>query len=350
MKIHINHVPGSYSDRWIKYCIESQIPFKIVNCYDSLIVSQLEDCLGLMWHWDLNDYRSLLVARQLTHSLEKKGIKIFPDINTCWHYDDKIGQKYLLETIKAPMVGTHVFYSEIDALQWIETTSFPKVFKLRCGSGSANVKLVENRSRARQLVYQAFRNGFHPVDPIGRLKERIWLLNRDRNLEAAKKVAGGIARLVIKTEIEKYAPIEKGYVYFQDYIPKNVYDTRLIVVGDRCFGLRRYCRSGDFRASGSGLFSYNPGLIDMQMVKLSFDVAKKLGAQSVAFDLLMDSGRPKIIEMSYCYTIDCCDRCHGYWDSNLNWHEGAFEPQRFILDDFVKSLYIHEEKLVYSEN
>jgi hypothetical protein len=242
------------------------------------------------------------------------------------------------------MVGTHIFYHKEDALQWIESTTFPKVFKLRCGSGSANVKLAENKTRARHLVNQAFGSGFHPVDPVGRLKERLWLLKRDQNLEAVKKIAGGIARLVVPKEAEKFAAMEKGYVYFQDYVPGNEYDTRLIVVGDRCFGLRRYCRTGDFRASGSGLFSYNPDLIDLGMVELSFDTARKLGVQSVAFDLLIDQGKPKIIEMSYCYTIDCCDRCHGYWDSHFNWHPGSFEPQEFILDDFLQSLTVTAEK------
>src|SRR5665811_866213 len=116
MKIAIHHTPESFSDRWISYCQEKQIAFKLVNCYDSDIVAQLDNCKGLMWHWNQNDYKAALFARQLTLSLEKKGIKIFPDVNTAWHFDDKVGQKYLLEAIEAPFIKSHVFYSKQDAL------------------------------------------------------------------------------------------------------------------------------------------------------------------------------------------------------------------------------------------
>jgi hypothetical protein len=97
MKIAIHDHTGSFSDRWIRYCEENQVPYKPVNCYDSDIVTQLDDCKGLMWHWNQNDYKATLCARQLTISLHKKGIKVFPDINTAWHPDDKVGRKYLLE-------------------------------------------------------------------------------------------------------------------------------------------------------------------------------------------------------------------------------------------------------------
>ena len=109
MKIAIHHTPESYSDLWIQYCEEKQITFILVNCYDSDIVAQLDKYDGLMWHWNQNDYKAALFARQLTISLEKKGLKVFPDINTAWHHDDKVGQKYLLEAIGAPFVKSYVF-------------------------------------------------------------------------------------------------------------------------------------------------------------------------------------------------------------------------------------------------
>ena len=145
MKIAIHEDAGSFSDRWIKYCNENQVPYKLVNCYDSDIISQLDDCQGLMWHWSQNDYKAVLFARQLTISLEKKEIKVFPDVNTAWHFDDKVGQKYLLEAIGAPLVKSYVFYSRQEALDWLDTTTFPKVFKLRSGASSVNVSLAKTK-------------------------------------------------------------------------------------------------------------------------------------------------------------------------------------------------------------
>ena len=147
MKIAIHKRKDSISDRldiWIEYCQSNNIPYKIVDCYQNDILAQLSDCDGLMWHWDLNDYKAALFSKQLTLSLEKKGLKVFPSGSTAWHYDDKVGQKYLLESINAPLVPTHIFYSKSDALDWIKSARFPLVFKLRGGAASINVKLVKN--------------------------------------------------------------------------------------------------------------------------------------------------------------------------------------------------------------
>ena len=97
MKIAIHHTPGSFSDRWISYCNDNNIEFKIVNCYDNDIVSQLDDCNALMWHHHHGNYKDVLFAKQLLYSLQVSGKKCFLIFNTTWHFDDKVGQKYLLE-------------------------------------------------------------------------------------------------------------------------------------------------------------------------------------------------------------------------------------------------------------
>ena len=335
MRIAIHKRAGSFSDIWIDHCIENEIPYKEVNCYDNNIIDELKGCDGLMWHWDITDYRSDLLARQLTQSLEKMNIQVFPNNNTGWHYDDKVGQKYLLEAIDAPFINSYVFFSKSDTENWLSRTSFPKVFKLRGGAGSSNVKLVKNKHVAQKLVNIAFGKGFSQTNPFKRLKERIWMLRRDKDFIAAKRLLTGIARLVLKNELEKFSHKEKGYIYFQDFIPKNDFDIRLVVVGTKCFGLRRFCRKGDFRASGSGLKDYDNTKISTECVQIAFDTTKKLDAQSVAFDFIEHHGEFKIIEISYAFTSL---QFPGYWDKNLNWHNELVSPQKFMVDEFVNSL------------
>jgi glutathione synthase/RimK-type ligase-like ATP-grasp enzyme len=339
MKIAIHDHAGSFSDRWKKYCDENGVPYKLVNCYDSDIISNLDDCKGLMWHWNMNDYKAVLFARQLTISLEKKGIKVFPDVNTAWHHDDKLGQKYLLEAIGAPLVKSYLFYSRQEAFDWLDKTTFPKVFKLRGGAGSVNVSLVKTKKKAKQLIKKAFGTGFPHINRFTRLKDRIWVLKRDKNLTAIRGVVSGLARIFIPTEVERFSHNEKGYIYFQDFIPKNEYDTRLVVIGDRCFGIRRYCRKNDFRASGSGILRYEPKLFDKRCIQIAFEIAKKLQTQSVAFDFIWDNEEPKIVEISYCFSMGSAyDDCPGYWDNNLNWHEKIVNPQYFMIEDFIEEL------------
>ena len=270
-------------------------------------------------------------------SLEKKGISIFPDVYTSWHYDDKIGQKYLLEAIDAPLVKSYVFYTKKEALDWLEKATFPKVFKLRGGAGSINVSLVKTKRKAIFLIKKAFGNGFSHINRIHRLENRIWVLRRDKNFSAFKKVLTGFVRIFIPNEEERFSHNEKGYIYFQDFIPENDCDIRLFVIGSRCFGFRRFCRKGDFRASGSGLWDPNPNQINKKSINIAFTVAKKMGSQSIAFDFVLDGQFPKIIEISYCFPPCAPDCCPGYWDENLEWHEEKINAEVFMIRDFLKN-------------
>ncbi|MFC0875454.1 RimK family alpha-L-glutamate ligase [Saccharicrinis sp. FJH2] len=335
MKIGIHKTPGSFSDSWLKYCKENNISYKLVNCFASDIIEQLNDCDGLMWHWDQNCYKAALFARQLTFSLEKKGIHVFPSIDTSWHHDDKVGQKYLLESIKAPFVDSFVFYSKNDALKWIEKTSFPKVFKLKGGAGSINVKLVTNKKNAYKIVRKAFGKGFSHIDRIQRLKDRVWALKRDKNLKSLKEFVTGIIRLFVSSDVEKYTGNSKGYVYFQEFIPENKTDTRIVIVDDRCYGMIRFCRKGDFRASGSGLKSFNHNDIPTSCIKIAFEVSQQLNMQAVAFDFINHNGSYKIIEISYCFVTT---QFPGYWDKKYVWHDESSSPQIYMIEKFISNL------------
>lgn len=334
--IHDSKEKHFFSDRWIEYCSRNNIPFKVVNAYDNDIINQLNDCDIFMWHHSNYDYRDALFAKQLIYSLETIGIKVFPDFNTTWHFDDKVGQKYLLEAIDAPLVPSYVFYNKKDARKWIESTSFPKVFKLRGGSGSSNVQLVENKHKAKKLIKKAFGKGFSQFDKFNHLKFRY------KNFRAGKEsfvgVLKGIVRLFIGNKYSNMVPKEKGYVYFQDFIPNNKFDIRIVVIGgERAAGEKRYVRKNDFRASGSGDFNYED--IDLKAVEIAFDVSKRLNLQSVAFDFVLDSNKqPLIVEMSYGFGVEGISNAPGYWDSTLNWHEGKFNPQEWMVEDLILSL------------
>lgn len=98
----------------------------------------------------------------------------------------------------------------------------------------------------------------------------------------------------------------------------------------------RYCRDNDFRASGSGLTDFNPRLIDPEVVRIAFETAEKLKSQSVALDFIKDRDGYKIIEMSYAFISTSFP---GYWDTNLTWHEGNAVPQRYMIENFINSIF-----------
>jgi glutathione synthase/RimK-type ligase-like ATP-grasp enzyme len=343
MKIGIHHRPGSFSDYWIEYCDSNRIAYKLVDCTQSNILQQLEDCDALMWHWYQSDPKGVLFARQLVYSLEAMGKMVYPNSSTCWHFDDKVGQKYLLEAIGAPLVPSFVFYDRNEAYKWVEdpTTTFPKVFKLRGGASSVNVKLVRTRSDAKKLVRIAFGRGFSSRNTFNNLKDRIDLFLEKKNKEALVGVVKGIGKFFISNDFERLSSREKGYVYFQEFMKGNSFDTRVVVVGDRCFGIRRYNRENDFRASGSGKSGRTPDLFDKRCLQIAFDTAARLNTQSIAFDFIFDEKKnPLIVEMSFGFRTQVYP---GYWDRNLKWHEGECNSQYYFMETFVESVMNSKE-------
>lgn len=334
MKIGIHDRSGSFSIRWIKYCEEKNIEYKLVNAFDNDIIKQLQDCTFFLWHHHHKHFRDTLVAKNILFSLEQAGIKVFPNFNTGWHFDDKIAQKYILEAIEAPLVPSYVFYDKKQALNWAESTIYPKVFKLKGGAGSANVRLVKNKDEALKLINKAFKKGFPQFDRIGNLNDRINKFKSGQTGVLGLLKSG--ARLFISTEYSKQQNNERGYVYFQDFLPGNTYDIRIIVIGERAFALKRLVRENDFRASGSGKLVYNHTEIDSKCIEISFEVNRKLNSQCTAFDFIFDEeNNPVIVEISYGFAADAYDSCPGYWDKSLNWHEGSFNPQEWILQNII---------------
>lgn len=340
IKLAIHNSSAGFHPRWIVYCEDQQISFKRVNCHASDIIEQLRGCDGLLWHHSHMNPSDLLVAKAILSALEHSGFRVFPDWRTSWHFDDKVAQKYLFEAIDAPFVPAWVFLDRCAAMDWVESTTFPKVFKLRGGAGSSNVRLVRNRDEARRLVRRAFGSGFSNYDALVSLKER-W-----RKFRLGKagpfEVVKGLARFMRPPPFARALGREAGYAYFQEFIPGNHSDTRIIVIDGKAFALKRYVRDNDFRASGSGHMAYAREEFDERCARIAFDVTERLGSQCAAYDFVFNAqNEPLMVEVSYGFSPEGYDACPGYWDRSLQWHEGPFNPQGWMVESLIKSLRLN---------
>lgn len=338
MKLAIHHTEGTFSSRWIEYCKHSGIEFKIVDCYSTNIINDLNDCAVLLWHHFQTSPKSVLISKQILFALEHSGKRVFPDFLTEWHFDDKLGQKYLLEAIGAPLVSCVAFYDKKKALMWAEKAYFPKVFKLRGGAGSSNVELIKSRTQAKRIIRKAFGRGFSQYNSLAIFK--------DVYMRYLKKKASFVDLLLSAGHIitpplySKIMGRERGYVYFQDYIKGNDFDIRVVVIDNKAFAIKRMVRNNDFRASGSGEILYDKEFFNEELIRLSFNLANKLKAQCIAFDFLYDGITPKLLEISYGFVPEGYDKCPGYWDNSLFWHTGTFNPYGWIIDSIVKDLSV----------
>jgi glutathione synthase/RimK-type ligase-like ATP-grasp enzyme len=301
-------------------------------------MSQLRGFDGLLWHWVHYEPCAQLVARQIIASIEMQNLKVFPNTATCWHFDDKIAQKYLLEAVAAPLAPSHVFFDKQEARQWIDRAEFPKVFKLRCGAGSQSVRLVKTKREAIKLCDRAFAKGFAAVN--GYFNDAKTKARKINNMSQAMEKLRRMPKSIYASSFQKqFLPRQKGYIYFQDFLPDNKFDTRITVIGNRAFGFKRNNRPNDFRASGSGNIIYDTEGLDKRCIAIAFHVVAKLKAQSLAFDFILNENHdPQITEISYCYQNKAIHDCPGYWDDKMRWHESHVWPEDAILMDLLHEI------------
>ena len=306
----------------------NQIPYIDLHIDQPDFWERVKECDVFIYRWSQID-RHRQIAQTILPIIENElKIKCFPNQKTCWHFDDKIKQYFLLKQYDFPITESFVFYKKKDALEWLDRASFPIVFKLYGGAGSLNVSLAKTKREVRKLIKRMFGRGIKPgAIPIGNV--------RFHSLKTYfRKTLGPLYYRYITGETDDWNK-HKGYVLFQKYLPGNNFDTRVTIIGSRAFAFRRMNRKNDFRSSGSGLIDYDRREISLEMVKMAFEICKKLEFQTMAFDFLYNENKIEFCEISYSYDDKAIQRCTGYWDSELSWHEGHFWPQYCHLVDLL---------------
>lgn len=261
-------------------------------------------------------------------------IPCFPNWATSWHFDDKVKQYYLLKQHGFPIIESFIFWEKEAALRWLEAAKIPVVFKLKGGAGSSNVILIRNKANAKRLITRIFGKGVRS----GRVDDKNSLQQKYYNPYAKLRRCVGDMLRKMRGEYEPlFWQIEKGYVFFQTFLPNNPFDTRVSIIGDRAFAFTRFNRKDDFRASGSGHINYETDKIDKLAIEIAFKISEKLNFQSMSYDFLINEDKElEICEISYTYVDTAVYNCPGYWEKDLRWHEGHYWPQYFQLMDALK--------------
>ena len=290
-----------------------------------------------MWRWAHFSGMGR-IARRLLPVIERElKLSVYPDQSTCWHYDDKIAQAYLLEAAGINIPKTWVWFDQDAALEWATTAAYPMVLKLAAGAGSTNVRMIDNVDEACKWIRVLFSRRVTSLNPMQVAESGL-----QRRVRAA-------ARILVKGTYPVYADngieAQSGYVLFQEFLPGNAFDTRVTIIGNRAFAFRRFNRDNDFRASGSGKIDFDPLQIDEGFVRCAFKTATALATQSCAIDGLYRNGRPSVGEISYTYISQAVFRCPGHWilegDSAtgaLKWIDTQMWPEEAQVQDFLRHL------------
>lgn len=324
----------SFSDRWVELLRDAGHEPWLVDAQKPDFFQQLEGCDGFMWWYAHLPYPRNLARRVMSAVEHGMGIPVFPTWKTVWHFDDKIGQDYLLRAAGLPTPRAWVFWYRRDAIEFCRSATYPLVLKLAGGITSENVRMLKGFDEAEYWINRMFDSGLVALE-----RPRI------QGLTGARKRMRSALRFLVKgigPDPGRRSDVQRGYLLVQEFLPGNEFDTRVTVIGNRAFGFRRMNRPGDFRASGSGRIDFDHTKVDPQIVRLAFGAQRKLESQSLAIDGMYRDGRPVIVEISYYYEGWALAACPGHWelrgepeDGKLDWVEGWVRPDDAILEDFL---------------
>ena len=326
----------SWTPRFIEFCQLNGIPYEIVDCYNAEIISELHNYSALIWNYSNFVIADLMEARNILKIAENMGLVTFPYPEMNWHFDDKIAEMYAFQANEIPIPFSWVFYDEEDCLQWLKhKAKYPIIAKLRCGSGSNNVKMLHNEREAVNYARRMFTKGFNPTPSLA--YKAYSKLQSSKNIEMVISRVKKIPEFLNTRRHAKMMPMEKGY--FQEYIPNNGYDLKVVVVGDKMTFCARNIRKNDFRASGGGDCYYDRALLTENVISTAFSAAEKLRMDCVGFDFVIDSntGEGKIVEMCYGFDYEVQMNLGAWVDHNHNWHEEAV----CVPDEIIK-LTLHK--------
>ena len=248
----INKLP-SYSENFRKILSVNGIPYKVLDPNSSSLLDDLKECSHLLFRHSQGDTDLRIYETIFTIAHKMYGIKCMPDFESFWQYEDKIKEYYLLKCHGFPIVDSHVFWNIENADAFLNETQFPIVAKLAKGAASSNVVIIKTREEGKAINRQVFYKGVRAGGLINSSN-----LKSLRNAGLTKYGKNSLRSLIINAGVirdKSYYPewqIQKDAILYQKYLPNNPFDQRVTVIGKRAFGMRRFVRKNDFRASGSG--------------------------------------------------------------------------------------------------
>lgn len=301
-----------YYTKFRRFCIYNGLEYRLIDMHRSDWMKRLEGISCLVWR-PLNAQWAVREALDKIKIAADSGLPVFPPLYDMMIYENKNMQYCMLKNAGLNAAETFVSYDYKETVAFIKNRArWPVVSKVKVGSASKGVTLLKDRRSALRFAGRAFRNG---------------------------------------VRYSWHADRQKGYVYFQDFIPNQGYDLRVYTAGDRLFGYYRFPGKNDFRASGAGKWAFDA--LPRDALETALRVRDGLGLADCAVDYVRDrEGRLHIIEVSLFTLIDSPAQCRiddvpGWYEKDgkggFSFKEGQVWPHDLMLKRFLEDVFPPDE-------
>jgi glutathione synthase/RimK-type ligase-like ATP-grasp enzyme len=157
-----------------------------------------------------------------------------------------------------------------EGIEILKKIKYPVVIKKSTGFRSRNVKIARNYSESKRTLSKLLENNFR-FD-----MESFYYLYR---------------RIYNKTEYPK----RFGKVIIQEFIPDLTYDWKILVLGSKILGVKRFVRENDFRASGSKLYDLDE-IPPSDVLDFALSCKNKIQSPNVSMDICKNGDELKLLE------------------------------------------------------
>lgn len=234
----------------------------------------------------------------------------FPSYNDLFLYENKTLEFCIGKATGIPFPSTYIFNNECEALAAIEKLHFPLISKIDPGSGSIGVECINRKKQAAAIIKKSFSRK-------GRATHSLTIRQKD-------------------------------YVYFQEFIPNDGFDIRVIVVGNQVFGYFRRVLRGDFRASGMDLVEKRE--LPKEALILARKINKVIKSPLIVVDMVHGlDGKYYVIEISPMCQMKLPEQLHvknvaGVYifndDVTYHFQPGKYWVYELAIKEFFLSKYL----------
>ncbi|MFA5283401.1 MAG: hypothetical protein WC366_02675 [Bacilli bacterium] len=249
-----------YYEKYEKFLLANKIPYEFYDPSRSDFFEKAQKYDVIIWRVT-DKVTGLYEAKQKIEFIEKNSkTLVFPSYKSLWCYEEKVRQCWFFANNEIPHIKSFVSNNYLESLDYIKRAEYPIISKESTSFSSLGVDKIKSYKRARKIVNDVFANG--------KKSTYSWMKQKD-------------------------------YVLFQEYVPNEGYDLRIVVIDDFFFGYYRYPKKHDYRASGSGIVVKKD--IDIE----ALDFARKVYAKyddsvMLAIDMIKDTrdNQFKVVETS----------------------------------------------------
>jgi len=154
-KLSIIFDPAHYHKYYMTACLDLDISYEVIDIRknDWLEEIKISGCNGiLVWPLIANIVLKEMTDERLRLIEEELNIYVYPPSREVWLLDNKRRVSDWLRANNFDQPETHCFFIEEEAIEFVNETIYPVVFKTIRGSVSHGVMILKNKNEALRII------------------------------------------------------------------------------------------------------------------------------------------------------------------------------------------------------